>query len=239
MFKRILVGFCAFCFAGFALLAQAQEMARETKSEVPELTAFHEVVYEIWHTAYPAKDVKALRGLVPRINELAAKVYAAKLPGILREKDAKWQAGVAQFKAATESYNAAAAGKDDQALLSAAEALHTKYEMLVRTLNPILKEMELFHQGLYLMVHQYLPEKAYDKIRGASADLVSKAEAVTKAALPKSREAKAEAFKKAAAELLEAAKALDAAGKAHDHAGMEAGVDQVHAKYQALEAIFE
>ena len=239
MSRRMLAGSFVLCFAGFALLAQAQEMAGEIKSEVAELTAFHEVIYEIWHTAYPAKDVKALRGLVPRINELAAKIFAAKLPGILREKDAKWQAGVAQFKAATEAYNTAAAGKDDQALLSAAEALHSKYEALVRTLNPILKEMELFHQGLYLMVHQYLPEKAYDKIRGASADLVSKAEAVTKAALPKSREAKAEAFKKAAAELLEAAKALDAAGKAHDHAGMEAGVDQVHAKYQALEAIFE
>ena len=124
------------------------------------------------------------------------------------------------------------------ALLSAAEGLHTKYEALVRTLNPILKEMDLFHQGLYLMVHQYLPEKAYDKIRGASADLVSKAEAVAKAALPKSQETRMEAFKKAAAELLEAAKALDAAGKAHDHAGMESGVDKVHAKYQALEAIF-
>jgi len=238
MSKRVLALSFMFCFAGFALLAQAQEMASATKSEVPELTAFHEVIYEIWHTAYPAKDVKALRGLVPRINELAAKVFTAKLPGILREKDAKWQAGVAQFKAATEAYIAAAAGKDDQALLSAAEGLHTKYEALVRTLNPILKEMDLFHQGLYLMVHQYLPEKAYDKIRGASADLVSKAEAVAKAALPKSQETRMEAFKKAAAELLEAAKALDAAGKAHDHAGMESGVDKVHAKYQALEAIF-
>ena len=239
MSKRILAVSFVFCFAGFALLAHAQEMASETKSEVAELTAFHEVIYEIWHTAYPAKDVKALVSFVPRINELAAKIYAAKLPGILREKEAKWQDGVAQFKAATEAYNAAAAGKDDQTLLNAAEALHTKYEALVRTLNPVLKEMDLFHQSLYVMVHKYLPEKSYDKIRGASADLVSKAEAVAKASLPKSREAKTEAFKKAAAELLEAAKALDAAGKAHDHAGMEAGVEKVHAKYEALQALFE
>jgi hypothetical protein len=238
MSKRIVALLSAFCFMGFSLLAQAQEMAGETKSEVPELTAFHEVIYEIWHTAYPAKDAKALRGFVPRINELAAKIYAAKLPGILREKEEKWKTGVAQFKASVDAYNTAAAGKDDQALLNAAETLHTRYEGLVRTMNPLLKEMDIFHQSLYVVYHKYLSDKAYDKIRGASADLVTKAEAITKASLPKSQAAKTEAFTKAASELLDAAKALDAAGKAHDHDGMEKGVENVHAKYQALESLF-
>ncbi len=217
---------------------QSQEMANETKSEITELTAFHEVIYEIWHTAYPAKDAKALRALLPRVNELAAKIYAAKLPGILREKEEKWKAGVAQFKASVDAYNAAAAGKDDQALLTAAETLHTRYEGLVRTINPVLKEMEAFHQSLYVVYHKYLVEKSYDKIRGASADLVTKAEAITKASLPKAQAAKTESFQKAAAELVGAAKALDAAGKAHDHAGMEKGVENLHTKYQALESLF-
>jgi hypothetical protein len=238
MSKRIFALLSAVCFAGFPLLTLAQEMTGEMKSEVPELTAFHEVIYEIWHTAYPAKDAKALRGLVPRVNELAAKIYAAKLPGILREKEEKWKAGVAQFKASVDAYNAAAKGKDDQVLLNAAETLHARYEALTRVLNPVLKEMEVFHQGLYVIYHQYLPEKAYDKIRGASADLLSKAEAITKASLPKSQAAKAEAFQKAAAELLDAAKALDAAGRAHDHSGMEKGVEDVHTRYQALESLF-
>jgi hypothetical protein len=51
-------------------------------------------------------------------------------------------------------------------------------------------------------------------------------------------EAKSEAFKKAAAELLTEARQLDASGQAHDHAGMGKGVDDVHAKYQALEKLF-
>jgi hypothetical protein len=238
MSKRIFAVLSGICFAGFALAAQAQEMSGETKSEVPGLTAFHEVIYAIWHTAYPARDAKALRSFVPQINELAAKIYGAKLPGILREKEAKWKAGVAQLKASIEAYNAAASGKDDQVLLSAAETLHSKYEVLVRTLNPVLKEMDAFHQSLYVAYHAYLPEKAYDKLRGASADLVSKADAIAKATLPKSLEAKPDAFKKAAAELLDAAKALDAAGKAHDHAGMESGVEMVYMKCRALESLF-
>ncbi len=238
MKKRIILGALLALIAGLGLAA-AQDMARETKSEVPELTAFHEIIYPIWHTAYPEKDTKSLRSYVPKINELAAKIYAAKLPGILREKDAVWKEGVAQLKKAVEAYNAAAAGKDDKVLLDAAEALHSRYEGLVRALNPVLKEMDEFHQLLYVFYHTYLPEKSYDKIRGDSAALVTKAEAVVKATLPQRLEAKGEAFKKAAAELLDASKALDAAGNAHDHAGMEAGVEKVHTKYQALQALFE
>jgi len=238
MKKRIILGALLALIAGLGL-AGAQDMAKETKSEVPELTAFHEIIYPIWHTAYPEKDGKALRSYVPKINELAAKIYAAKLPGILREKEAVWKEGVAQLKKAVDAYTTAAAGTDDKALLDSAEALHSRYEGLVRALNPVLKEMDEFHQLLYVFYHKYLPEKSYDKIRGDSAALVTKAEAVVKATLPKRLEAKGEAFKKAAAELLDAAKVLDAAGNAHDHAGMEAGVEKVHTKYQALQALFE
>jgi hypothetical protein len=235
---RIFVLLCA-CFSlGLPVVAAAQEMAGETASQVPQLTAFHEVVFEIWHTAYPAKDAKALRALVPRVNELAGNIYTAKLPGILRDKEDKWKTGVAQFKSSVEAYNAAAKGQDDQALLNAAEALHARYEALVRTINPVLKEMDAFHQSLYVVYHTYLADKAYDKIRGSSGELVTKAEAITKASLPKSQEAKSEALRKAAAELLDAARALDAAGQAHDHAGMEKGVENLHARYQALEALF-
>jgi hypothetical protein len=221
--------------AGFFAFGQAEE----TKSEVPELTAFHDIIYPIWHTAYPEKDYAALRSYVPQVNELAAKVFAAKLPGILREKQAKWDEGLAAFKKSVEDYNAAAKGADDQALLVAAEALHAKYEALVRTIRPVLKEVEAFHQILYVLYHKDAPANAFDKIREATADLVVKAEAITKATLPTRLAAKGEAFKTAAAELVEAAKALDAAGKAHDHDGMLAGVEKVHTKYQTLEKIFD
>lgn len=224
---------------GIGFAQAVQDKAAETKSEVPELSAFHDIIYPIWHTAYPEKDYAALRKYVPEINKLAAPIFAANLPGILREKEAKWKEGLAVFKKAVDTYNAAAAGTDDAALLKAAEDLHMRYEMLVRTLAPVLKEMDVFHQALYVFVHTYQPEKAYDKIRGASADLAAKAEAITKAALPKRLEAKTEAFNKAAADLLDAAKTLDAASQAHDHDGMLKGVDTVHAKYQALQALFE
>jgi hypothetical protein len=239
--KKMRVGIVVLAAALFALavIARAQEMAGETKSEVPELTAFHEIIYPIWHTAYPDKDYKALRGYVPRINELAANIYSAKLPGILREKEVKWMDGVSQLKKAVDDYNAAAAGKDDQMLLNAAETLHAKYEALVRTLRPVLAEIDAFHQELYVIYHKYAPDKLYDKIRAASAGLVSKAEAVVKAQLPSRLESKTAAYTKAAVELTDAAKELKTAADNHDHEGMLKGVDKVHARYQALEKIFE
>ena len=226
---------------GLAVLAAlaVPAAAQETESKVPELAAFHEVIYPIWHTAYPEKDIAMLKSLVGQVNELAEKVYAAKLPGILRDKQAKWDEGLAKLRKSVEDYKTAAAGTNDEALLKAAENLHTAYESMVRTIRPVLPEVDAFHQVLYVVFHTYAVDKSYDKIREVSADLLAKAEAAGKATLPKRLEAKAADYAKAAAGLIEAAKQLDAAAKAHDHQGMLDGVDRVHVKYQELEKIFD
>ncbi len=227
--------------AALAVLgAWAQEKApatSETEGTVPELTAFHEIIYPIWHTAYPEKDIAALKSYVPKINELAANVYAAKLPPILHEKEAKWQAGLAEFRKAVDAYGAAAKGTDEQALLNAAESLHMRYEMLVRAIRPVLPEMDEFHKVLYVVYHKDLPDKKWDEVRKAAPVLLSKAEAVAKAQLPKRFEAKSADFQAASAALVEAAREL--AGTANDGPALEKAVNKVHAKYEALSKIFE
>ncbi len=40
----------------------------EITSSVPELYQFHDVIYVIWHEAYPAKDIAALKGMVEKIQ---------------------------------------------------------------------------------------------------------------------------------------------------------------------------
>lgn len=227
--------------ATLCLLAAAAvpALAQETESTVPELTAFHEVVYPIWHTAYPEKDVAMLKSLVPQVNELAEKVFAARLPGILRDKQAKYDAGLAEFRKSVEAYNAAAKGSDDKAMLDAAELLHAKYEGLVRVLRPVLKEMDEFHKVLYVVYHKDLPDKKWDGVRAAAPDLKAKAEAVSGAALPARLQAKTEAFQAAAAGLLEAATALAALDSAADGAAVEKAVLKVHSRYQELEKVFD
>jgi hypothetical protein len=234
MFKRSL----AICLIALAAAA-VPAIAQETESAVPELTAFHEVIYPIWHTAYPDKDIAMLKSLVPQVNELAAKVFAAQLPGILRDKQAKYDAGLAEFRKSVEAYNAAAKGADDKAMLDAAEVLHAKYEMLVRILRPVLKEMDDFHKVLYVVFHKDLPDKKWDNIRTAAPELKAKAEAVTLAKLSTRLEPKAEMFKAAAAELVNAASTLAALGPKAEGKAIEEAVLKLHTRYQELEKIFE
>ena len=219
--------------SGFAAFGQ------ETESSVLELEAFHEIIYPIWHTACPEKDITALKGFVPEINKLAGKVFEAKLPGILRDKEVKWQVGLVEFKKSVEAYNAAAEGADDQALLDAAEGLHARYEVLVRTIRPVLKEMDDFHKVLYVVFHKSLPEKMFAEIKAISGDLKSRAEAVTKATLSKRMESKSAAFQAASADMLKAAIELETACQGGDNAAIESAVLTLHTKYQALEKIFD
>lgn len=130
---------------------------------------FHEIIYPIWHTAYPEKDYAALKSYVSEINKLDEALYKVELPGILREKRPKWEAGVKEFKNSVDEYNKAATGEDNNALLNAAEVLHAKYEMLVRTIIPVLKEVDEFHQLLYIVYDKDLPGKQFDIIKSKAA----------------------------------------------------------------------
>jgi len=232
-FRTIVLGALA---VALALAAPAAAAAQATESTVAELSAYHDVIYPTLHTAYPEKDYAALRAYAPEVKSGAEKIYAAKLPGILHERRAKWDQGLAELKKTVDAYLAAAAGPDDAALLASAEALHGRYEMLVRIIRPVLKEVDAFHKVLYVVYHQYLPDKDYVRIKEAGAELTARAEGIAQAALPKRLEPRTEAFRKAAAELLEAARAIAAASP---DASLAPAVEHLHSKYQALEKVFE
>jgi hypothetical protein len=225
--------------AAFVSASLRAPQAQETESTVPELAAFHEIIYPIWHTAYPEKDYPALRSYAPEVKKMAETIYSARLPGILHEKQAKWDQALAELKKSVDTYLAAAAGTDDAALLEAAEVLHARYEMMVRTIRPVLKEVDDFHKTLYVVYHKYLPGKDYAKITAASEDMLTKAEVITKATLPKRLESKTPAFNTAAQQLFEATKALAETAKSGQGEAIAAAVELVHTRYQALEQAFD
>jgi len=222
--------------AAAGAFAQAPQQDAETKSAVPELWAFHKVIFPIWHKAFPAKDYEAMRGFVPKVNDLAGKVYTASLPGIFRDKKDAWRKGVAYLKTTVEAFTAAASGPNRQALLDAAEALHAAFESLARIIIPVVPEVDAFHQTLYVIYHKFLPADDILSIRNAVPDLLAKAEAVVTASLPNPMSAKKAEYGKAAAALLESVKALAAVERACD---IPAAVETIHTCYQALEKTFE
>jgi hypothetical protein len=240
MKKRLFSAFLAWLMIAAVASASPQAtQAQETESTVPELSAFHDIIYPIWHTAYPEKDYAALRSYTPEVKRLAESIYGAKLPGILHEKQAKWDKALTELRQSVEAYLSAAAGTDDAALLAAAEGLHARYEMLVRTIRPVLKEVDDFHKTLYVVYHSYLPAKDYTRITEACGEMLAKAEAVTKASLPKRLESKKEVFGQASAELLAATRALAETAKSGQKEAIAAAVEVVHTKYMDLEKTFD
>ena len=219
--------------------AQDSSLVQETSSSVPELIEFHDVIYLIWHEAYPNKDYEALRNYVNDVNEYALKLYDAQLPGILRDKEEKWNEGIAEFKIAVEDYNTAAEGNDDEQLLNAAETLHSKFEMMIRIIKPVLKEVDEFHKVLYVIYHKYLPEKDYESIKSVSEELQQKAEAITTAKPTRRIEPMVEQFNTAANELLTATNELVETCQSDNNEMIETAIENIHTKYQNLEGVFD
>lgn len=226
-------------FSSRIVTAQDSTMAHEISGDVPELDEFHNVIYEIWHNAYPNKDIAALKSYVNDVNSYAQKIYEAKLPGILRDKESKWNEGLEVLKKSVDDYNTAAAGTNDEQMLNAAEELHSKFEMMVRIIRPVLKEVDDFHKVLYVIYHKYIPEKDYNAIKSVSEDLKAKAEAIVNAKPNKKVESRLEQFNTAAADLLTATTELKETCKGDDNTAIDKAVENMHTKYQKLEAVFD
>src|SRR5512147_1650551 len=110
-----------------AVCGYAQQKPAEATASVPALDSFHEVIFKIWHEAWPKKDAAMLRQLLPDVRQGIAAVASAQLPGILREKKAAWNEGIEKLRAVGSEYAAAVEAKDDARLLAAAESLHSRF----------------------------------------------------------------------------------------------------------------
>lgn len=211
----------------------------DTVSRVPALEKFHEVIFVIWHDAWPKKDTGKLESLLPDVKAGVDSIAGARLPGMLREKKGVWEHEVAELRAAAEAYAEAVKLKDAEKLLKAAEELHARYEGLVRVIRPAMKEVEDFHATLYVLYHSYLPEYSLDNIARAAGDLKAKMARLEEAKLPERHKSKSDAFTAARKELGNAVASLHAAVRAGEEPAVRAAVESVHSCYEALTRVFE
>jgi citrate synthase len=232
LITALLVSFCSLRVAGYA------QSPEETDASVPALNTFHEVIYKIWHEAWPNKNIAMLQNLSPDVEKGIAEVAGAKLPGILRDKKAAWDGGVQKLQAVGEEYKAAVAAKDDTKLMAAAELLHSRFEQLMRAIRPPLEELEAFHAVLYMLYHHYLPKFDLETIRKATAELTQKMAVLNNARLSERRKDKDPDFQSKRAQLSESVTALETIVKAGDQKAVKDAMEKVHSNYQALEHIF-
>ncbi len=211
----------------------------EMKTEVPALKAFHTVVFKIWHTAWPAKDVGMLRQLLPEVKRLGDALCTSELPGILREKKDAWILNTGRMKAILAEYQNAADSNQSDRLLMAAERLHGQYESMVRLLRPVMQEVDDVHAVLYPLYHYYLPKHDGEQIRQSAALLGERMTALSKAALPSRWKDRQEAFDQARLRLGESVKKLQEVLATNQTENIDEQVKSVHSRYEDLARVFE
>jgi CRISPR/Cas system CSM-associated protein Csm2 small subunit len=221
--------------------AQTEIDPAEITSSVPELSEFHEIIYPMWHEAYPSKDWEALKGFVPQIKASVESINEVKLPGILRERENEWKKQLEELNIAAQNYYDAVNKNDNEALLKAAENLHSTYEKMVRIIRPVLKEIDDFHQTLYIIYHKLYPDGKYDEIAGLTDALITKAEAIMN--YPKNRLKQrlgdnTDKFDIAAKGLYNATISLKEALNGVDPDKKNEAIESMHKAYQELEAVF-
>lgn len=224
---------------GAAAISGIAQNPADAVSRVPELEAFHEVIHQIWHEAYPEKDMALMQQLLPEVEEGISKVAAAQLPGILREKRGVWEEGVKNLQSAGSEYRAALASKDEARMLKAAEVLHSRFAFLMRSIRPPLKELDDFHSVLYMLYHHYLPQYDLAKMRSSVVELKQKMVALNAVEVPEQLKDNALEFQAARSKLSASVDALESSLKTDDEKDIKAAVETMHSNYQALHRVFE
>jgi len=243
MRKITLFSCILFLLAGTSVaIAQNEEHSAEISTSVPELANFHKIIFPMWHKAYPAKDTATLRKFVPEIKENMAKINAAKLPGILRDKEELWKNELAKFNTVAENYYKACESKDMDTILKAAEKFHSAYEGMNRVIKPFVKEMDTYHKTLYVIYHKMLPENQFNEIASVMDQLIAEADAITK--FPQDQLAKrlkdnTPKYYTISKELYDATVNVKKVLEEKNNDKSRAAIEQMHKTYQKLESVFE
>jgi len=212
--------------------------ASEVTAEVPELDAVHDVMAPMWHDAFPARDITAIQGAVSDFEPLIAALDEAELPGILQDKQARWDEQKGLLMESFQGLRAAAeAGNEDQ-ILAFAETFHMNYEGLVRIIRPVVPELETFHQHLYGLYHYYGPGYDLEKIQDAAEAMAASIPPLQAAQLPDRLADRQEEFETAVNALGDNVATLLVVLEDPSKEEVEAAIDAVHSAYEAVEGLF-
>jgi hypothetical protein len=231
--------FCARAQASQDDKADVAIPPRELTAQVPELDDLHEVIYQLWHEAYPARNCAMIKELLPQADDLTGKLDAATLPGILRDKQVQWDAGKQKLKESLAMLHAVADANDEEGMLKETEAYHAAFEGLVRTIRPIVPALDAFHRELYKLYHYHAPDYDLAAIRAQARAMQERIPALAGATLPKRVADRKADFEAAVKALSTEVDALIKTTEKDDRDAVLKAVESVHSAYLKTERIFE
>jgi hypothetical protein len=228
-------------FLLFPALSYAQEPSEEISSDVPALSAFHEVIYPLWHQAWAEKNFALVKDLMPKVKDHMKELEKAELPGILRDKKQAWERGIKEIGVSVAKLEVAVAKEDKKATFDAVEVLHRNYERQMSIVRPPLQELEDYHVLLYQVYHHYMPKKNIPAIKKASKEMAAACEKLGGAIQMKDLKVKDNLLRAETAKLCEATDELvkATAKKKSKLTVIKATIERVHTQYQNVAKFFE
>jgi hypothetical protein len=209
------------------------------KLVIPELQEMHEVIYPMWHKAYPQKDTELLKALYPQLIEHYHQIEKVEIPKEYQDRQHQWSRMLAKMNTSLNDYEQAMSENNKEALLSAARQVHDAYEGLAKVVNPPLPEIDEFHKVLYNVYHIYLPEDRWDDIKASIPKFESTLADINQVELPQWMSDKKDAFDKARQDLTIAVENLAKLKDSNDHSSIKDAVLKVHDAYEKLENVME
>jgi hypothetical protein len=143
------------------------------------------------------------------------------------------------LKAALQQLHAAAETNNQEEMLNQTEAFHAAFERLVRTIRPIVPELDAFHQEMYKLYHYYAPQYDLAQIRSAVAAMQEKIPALKKSQLPKRLADRQKDFEAAVGQLEASVADLVKIVKTDSKEKILDAVEKTHTAYRQTERIFE
>jgi hypothetical protein len=114
--------------AAEALHGGFERLVRVIRPATKELDAYHVVLYEIYHSLAPAKDMAKMRPAVDELAQRCAALLSAATPGRFATKEVEIKASFARLCDATAALRSTAAGNDPAATAKAVETVHSAYQ---------------------------------------------------------------------------------------------------------------
>jgi len=211
----------------------------ELAAQVAELDAVHEVMFPMWHDAFPARDFAAIQASIPEFEPLLEALDTASLPGILRDEQDRWDGGKSRLLQSFQELKAAAEMGNEEAMLGFAEAFHMDYEAMVRIVRPVIPELDAFHQHLYGVYHYYGPGYDVEKIRQGADAMGAAIPPLQEAQIPSRLEDRQADFEARVLELGDRVAALLVVLENPSRVAVDEAIETVHAAYESVKAIFD
>jgi triphosphoribosyl-dephospho-CoA synthetase len=113
------------------LHAQFEQLVRVIRPALPELDAFHVVLYQLYHYDLPAKDLEAIRASVAKMKEPMAALNKASLSKSRETLQKEFASARKKLSSAVDRLASAAKSSDTERVRKAIEEMHDRYQALV------------------------------------------------------------------------------------------------------------